>query len=138
YEVTAPGASPFDSTGVEQLEILTRLRVGEVAIGGVKIADVVRGPLVRHAADLPLDPLQLAAAVAGNFQSGRSMERHRKVGGEQKSPRFALYRHREGFDDVFLIGVAEERPGTEKQAQRRVDRRFATVVPGHAKSRLGK
>src|SRR5690606_13398704 len=78
------------------------------------------------------------AAVAGNFQSGRSMERHRKVGGEQKSPRFALYGHREGFDDVFLIGVAEERPGAEKQAQRHVDRWFATVVPAHAKSRLGK
>jgi len=102
YELARPVPASFGLGSIQQHQILARFGRRMIAIGGMKIADVIRRVAIGRGANLPLD-IRDRHFGAREFDSRRVEERHREVTAQMHAIRVIADDHGEGLDQILAI-----------------------------------
>ena len=107
-----------------------------VAIGSVKIADLIGRIAIRRGANLPFD-IRDRPIGAGKFDTRRAKEGHREVTAQIDAVRAVADHHGEGLDEILAVVAVVENARAIEKPNGSVNRGRAAAVPGDAQADFG-
>ena len=130
HKASGPLVRSFHVCGVQEHQVFSGRGVGEVAVGRMKISQLIRGLLQRHGPHSPFDVIDLLTGPH-ELHAGGAKERHREIARQVDSVLGKANAGRKRLHQILAVVAVIKSAGAIEKSDGSVDGRLRSSIPGY-------